>query len=107
MARKISKQAATALKDLIEFKGNNTRVIVQNGYAACFLWENLIATYDSKTKTLSVSDAGWATFTTAERLNAILDTFGTQVRIKSVKKKMIWSDGFVSEARSKRNFKIK
>lgn len=106
MARKISEQTATALKNLIEFKGNNTRVIVQNGYAACFLWENLIATYDSKTKTLSVSDAGWATVTTTERLNVILDTFGTKVRLKKRNGELIWSDGFVSETRSKRNFKI-
>ena len=67
--RKISIAAAKALKSGTYFKGNNTEVA--GGHLS--LHGNRMATFHNGK--LEITNAGWQSNTTKERLNAILDAF--------------------------------
>lgn len=74
MATKISTQAAKCLLKVKDFKSDNTRVetdiVFNKNVARLYLHNNHIATY-YECGHLLVSNAGWFTKTTKERLNAI------------------------------------
>lgn len=72
--RMISQDAAAALKNCRNFKRSNTEVCIgENKRFSMFLHGNKIASYDWKE--LRISNAGWSTKTTKDRINAILRTF--------------------------------
>ena len=73
--RKITQEAAQALLNGETYRNNNTHV--EGG--VMLLHGNAIARYDRHT--LIVSNAGWHTTTTKERLNGLLQTFGSGVRV--------------------------
>ena len=72
--RKITKQMLTAYNNGQSFKSSNTKVIV-NGNSSCgtltqiYLFENLIA--EDSDEGLKITNCGWKTDTTKERLNAL------------------------------------
>lgn len=81
--RKITKEATAALKDGRSFKGSNTAVSLNTDKDR---WEmrlhnNLIAYRTCGVQRLYISNAGWTSNTTKERLNGVLDTFNKPYRI--------------------------
>jgi hypothetical protein len=91
--RKITKDAAWALKRGIAFKRANTEVVDHGTYRAMYLHGNLIALRDGHV--LKLKMAGWGSVTTRERLNGILDVFGLSARIYQEKfeQHLYWCDG--------------
>ena len=75
--RGITKEACFALKAKRNWRKSNTSVEVQDGVACLYLHGNLIAIYDEDDQ-LSISNAGWESHTTKERLNGVLRTFNTK-----------------------------
>lgn len=80
--RKVTIKAAQALKNMEKMTSGNTRVAIESRafgdttkrVAVMYLHNNQIAIFDGELLTLS--DAGWQTVTTKERLNGTLDAFG-------------------------------
>lgn len=68
--RKITQQAAEALMSFDTFKSGNTKVAVEDGVATLYLHDNAIATHDSE-GVIAVTNAGWFSNTTKDRLNGI------------------------------------
>jgi len=68
--RKITEDAIRAFRNGLDFKRNNTEVVVcdQDKYRLLILHGNVIAQMDWKGD-LWINDAGWRTVTTKERLN--------------------------------------
>jgi hypothetical protein len=70
--RLITKQAIEAFMDARPFKKSNMQVEVQSNVTILRLFDNPIAyRYNDPDKTLSISNCGWQSNTTKERLNAI------------------------------------
>ncbi len=68
--RKITKESVRAFIEGRKFNKGNMSVEVELGYVKLKLHGNTIATID-ELGVMSVSNAGWATNTTKERLNAL------------------------------------
>lgn len=68
--RKITREAVKAFLLEKNFRKDNTKVEVTNEGTKMFLHNNLIAKID-KNKVLSITNAGWQTNTTKERLNGL------------------------------------
>jgi hypothetical protein len=73
--RKITQEAARALLNGETYRNNNTHV---DG-GVMLLHGNAIARFNEGT--LIVSNAGWHTTTTKERINGLLQTYGSSVRV--------------------------
>lgn len=74
--KKITKESVNALVKWDNYKKDNTEVITYSyGVSEMYLHWNLVATLSHKEHKLSVTDAGWKTNTTKERLNWILEYF--------------------------------
>lgn len=71
MARKITKEAIEAFMSGEKFKKDNTSVEVAHGFVKLRLHGNAIAQKDLETGDTEVTNAGWFTTTTKERLNGI------------------------------------
>lgn len=68
--RKITKQAVNAFMNAENFNGSNTRVDVENGISYLFLHGNMIAKRYENGR-LEITNAGWQSNTTKERLNGL------------------------------------
>lgn len=70
MARKVTLQAVNSFYNRIEGKFGNTKI--ENGFGATYMYlhGNLIAVLDAE-GVLKVSNAGWFSNTTKERLNGL------------------------------------
>ena len=68
--RKITKESVAAFLDGRKFNKGNMSVEVESGYTKLKLHGNTIATIDAL-GVMSVSNAGWASNTTKERLNGL------------------------------------
>ncbi len=80
---KISEEAAEKFMNAEPFHKSNTEVKVLSNVTVMLLFGNEIAyRYNDPEKTLSITNAGWKTATTKERLNAI-----PNISIKQVKGK--------------------
>lgn len=80
--KKISRDAAQALRNGNYFKRSNTEVAGGNFY----LFGNKIASFHAGR--LEITNAGWQSVTTKERLNAILDAFNVPAGI--YQKDWVW-----------------
>jgi hypothetical protein len=69
--RKITQQAVQAFYNKEKFNVSNTSVEVEDGKVTMKLFGNTIAGQDSKG--VWITDAGWSTRTTFERLNGLDD----------------------------------
>lgn len=69
MSRKISNSAADAFYSGRSFKSGNTEVKVSADTTEMYLFGNLIAI--KKQKEVSITNAGWFSATTKERLSAL------------------------------------
>lgn len=67
--RKITKQAVNAFEKNKNFNDSNTIVKQENGVTKMFLFGNLIAKKENGK--VYITNAGWESNTTKERLNAI------------------------------------
>ena len=63
-----------AVKGDINWKKDNTSVIIEDGVSKVYLHGNLIAEIDDVS--LKLYDGGWQSNTTKSRLNALLSEFG-------------------------------
>lgn len=68
--RQVTENAVDAFLSKGKFKSKNTRVETVNNQSFMYLHDNLIARIDYNDD-LYITDAGWATNTTKERLNAL------------------------------------
>jgi len=70
--RKITQQAVAAFNNAESFKSGNTKVIVKPNVTVLLLFNNEIAyKYNDPEKNLSITNAGWESNTTKERLNGL------------------------------------
>lgn len=71
--RKITAQVTRAFLNGDNFKLNNTEVIYNeiDETSYLYLFKNLIAKLDHRTKELTITNAGWRSNITKERLNAL------------------------------------
>lgn len=77
--RKITRNAAAALREGRTFKEKNTEVFKErDGTFALSLHGNIVAAVKHDTRALALSLCGWNTPTTRERLNGVLSTFGVR-----------------------------
>ena len=90
--KKISIESAQSFMDNKKFKKSNTRVQVENGITSLHLYESCIAVKDSSGNVF-ISNRGYTTVTTKERLNAILSHFNNGI----YQRKGVWyfNDGTV------------
>lgn len=74
--RKITRTTANAFYRMQSLTMSNSYVdFGVNWHMYYYLHNNLIADYNPKNEELTLSDAGWQSNTTKERLNGILDAF--------------------------------
>ena len=79
--RKITKQAAEAFMDARPYKSSNTIVEVLPNVTILKLFGNKIAyRYNDPERTLSITNCGWQTPTTKERLNGLPNVSINQVK---------------------------
>lgn len=70
--RKITKESNYAFENSLPFKSGNTEIEVLPNVTIMKLFGNSIAfQYNDPQKTLSITNCGWKTSTTKERLNGI------------------------------------
>ena len=70
--RMITQQAVAAFNNAESFKSGNTKVIVKPNVTVLLLFNNEIAyRYNDPERTLSITNAGWKSNTTKERLNGL------------------------------------
>ena len=70
--RMITQQAVAAFNNAESFKSGNTKVIVKANVTVLLLFNNEIAyRYNDPERTLSITNAGWESNTTKERLNGL------------------------------------
>lgn len=70
--RKVTQQAVNAFMNAESFKSSNTEVEVQPNVTTLKLFGNSIAyRYNDPERTLSITNVGWKSNTTKERLNAL------------------------------------
>ena len=70
--RQITKDSISAFNNAVAFKRDNTEVKVLPNVTILYLFGNAIAyQYNDPERTLSITNCGWDTATTKERLNAI------------------------------------
>ena len=70
--RQITKDSINAFINAKEFKRDNTQVEVLPNITVLYLRDNAIAyRYNDPERTLTISNCGWFTPTTKERLNAL------------------------------------
>lgn len=83
--RKITRAACEALFNRDYFQRDNTLVChtKANGCTKMYLHGNLIAQFDAEGG-VYISDAGWQTVTTKERLNGVLQLSGCNMRLYQV-----------------------
>jgi len=68
----ITQQAVAAFNNAESFKSGNTKVIVKPNVTVLLLFNNEIAyRYNDPERTLSITNAGWKSNTTKERLNGL------------------------------------
>ena len=94
MARQISEDAATALMNHKTFSRSNTLVKEDgDGNYELFIFSNKIAiyTYD---KRLLITNAGWNSSTTRERLNAIPNVWTRTVKNQMFLNNNKWDGGW-------------
>jgi len=68
----ITQQAVAAFNNAESFKSGNTKVIVKPNVTVLLLFNNEIAyRYNDPERTLSITNSGWESNTTKERLNGL------------------------------------
>jgi hypothetical protein len=77
--RSITEQSVNAFTEGQKFSKANMSIKNENGIIKMYLHKNLIATKDDNK--LTITDAGWQSNTTKERLNALLNAYSTDVFI--------------------------
>lgn len=81
--RKITRDSIEAFLNFEEFYRDNTQVKVDGkGLASLYLYGNLIATHNPENSEIRISNAGWFTNVTKERLNGIPKVNLTQRNFK-------------------------
>lgn len=73
--RAITKDAVNAFKNGVNFSRSNTQVKVLNGFVYMYLFGNLIAARGLNSDNVTITNAGYKTNTTKERLNGILSRY--------------------------------
>lgn len=89
--RKITEESIDAFMNATPFKKSNTEVKVLPNVTVLILFGNEIAyLYNDPSRTLSITNAGWKSDTTKERLNALPNVSISQRTINNngVKKKL-------------------
>lgn len=79
--RKVTQNAVNAFMCNSPFAQGNTTVTVVKGKTQLFLHGNLIAERNSK-GAISITNAGWFSNTTKERLNGVLNMVGIRLQQK-------------------------
>jgi len=83
--RQIEHAMCIAIRSNKYFKRGNTEVLVTDTGCEVFLYGNNIARYHRPSHTMFVTMCGWNTSTTKSRINALLHSFGTGVRVYTKK----------------------
>lgn len=94
--RKITEESIDAFMNATPFKKSNTEVKVLPNVTVLILFGNEIAyLYNDPSRTLSITNAGWKSDTTKERLNALPNVSISQRTINNngVKKKLWYLNG--------------
>lgn len=71
MSRKITQQAKDAFMNRSSFRSGNTKVSPANNDTYLYLHDNIIAIRNFETGLIKITNSGWFSNTTKERLNAL------------------------------------
>lgn len=93
MARKITTQLIRAFLDGDTFRKSNTEVIYNEHEETSYLYlfDNLIAKLDHYKKELTITNAGWKSNTTKERLNGLPNVSITQKNYEWYLNGQLWN----------------
>jgi hypothetical protein len=69
--RQITQESINAFMNEFTFNKSNTIIKVYNDVVKMYLHDNMIAIKDRTTNKISITNAGWESNTTKERLNGI------------------------------------
>jgi len=69
--RKVTQQAVNALLNDQQYTNGNTQVRANNGFTNLYLHNHIIATKSWNPIEISITNAGWFSNTTKERLNGL------------------------------------
>jgi hypothetical protein len=101
--KKIDNLAANAFNSKTSFNSRNTKVVITNGEAYMYLFNNLIA--KTENGQILMTNAGWFTVTTKNRLNAL----GASIRLSKgqfiVNEKFNWGGEWILLNNSQYNIK--
>ena len=105
--RKITQQAVEAFEARRSFKSGNTkvRVLPQNGDGSLVLLElhgNVIARHESWNGRTFITNSGWATRTTQERLNGLRDVSISQKNWDWYLNGKLWDGSWIDPQTGKR-----
>lgn len=79
--RAVTQNAVTCFQNGGNGTFSNTRVVTENGVSKMYLFGNLIATLEHKVGgVMKITNAGWESNTTRERLNGLPNVHIRQVR---------------------------
>lgn len=93
--KKITKQAVTALYARRNFNSGNTSVkVYDNGIAEYFLHGNRIAVLQADGK-LSITNAGWPTNTTYERLRGLPEVSIRRIKGQTYLNGKLWDGAWI------------
>jgi hypothetical protein len=95
--KKITQKAIEAFLNAKSFKGSNTRVEVLPNVTVLKLFGNEIAyLYNDPERTLSITNAGWKSVTTKERLNAIPNVSIRQIKGNWYLNGLLWDGKLIN-----------
>lgn len=94
--RKVTKEAINAFLNSKNYKKSNTEIVVTGNYVKMYLFNNLIAQKDKQTNKIYISNCGWFTNTTKERLNGLPNVHIKQKSLSWLLNGKIW-DGKLIE----------
>ena len=82
--KQIQQDVVQALRDKRNFRAGNGRDRVEwkGSHFKVYLWDNLIAEGNTKSRDIRVNDCGYATVTTTSRLNAVFAGLDLPVSVR-------------------------
>lgn len=102
--RKITKISVNAFLNAQEFKSKNTTVVVNENVTILKLHDNPIAyKYNDPNNTISITNAGWFSNTTKERLNGLKNVNICQKTGKWYLNGVLWDGKLIDITENKSN----
>ncbi len=94
--RKITQNSVNAFLNDQSYREGNTKVSPSNGKNYLYLHNNIIAVKDKETEKISITNAGWQTNTTKERLNGLPNVSIKQIKGQWYLNGQLWNGDLIT-----------